>query len=108
MISVDEALRIVLDNVAPHGVERTSIVDALGRVLAEEIRTPRDIPGFDNSAMDGYAVRAADIEAASESSPVRLKVLETVGAGVMPSVQVGPGQAGRTMTPTDCCLKRVL
>jgi len=98
MISVDEALRIVLDNVAPLGVERASIVNALGRVLAEEIRSPRDIPGFDNSAMDGYAVRAADIEAASESNPIRLKVLETVGAGVVPSTRVAAGQAVRTMT----------
>jgi molybdopterin molybdotransferase len=98
MITVDEALKIVLDNVAPLGVERASIIDALGRVLAEEIRSPRDIPGFNNSAMDGYAVRAADVEAASESSPVRLAVLETVGAGVMPSLRVGPRQAVRTMT----------
>ncbi|MBV8451599.1 MAG: molybdopterin molybdotransferase MoeA, partial [Deltaproteobacteria bacterium] len=98
MITVDEALKIVLDNVAALGVERASIVDALGRVLAEEIRSPRDIPGFDNSAMDGYAVRAADVEAASESYPVRLTVLETVGAGVMPSLRVGAGQAVRTMT----------
>jgi molybdopterin molybdotransferase len=98
MISVDEALKIVLDNVAPLGVERASIVDALGRVLAEEIRSPRDIPGFDNSAMDGYAVRAADVEAASESNPVRLKVLETVGAGVVPTTRVARGEAVRTMT----------
>jgi molybdopterin molybdotransferase len=98
MISVDEALNLVLDNVALLGVERASIVDALGRVLAEEIRSPRDIPGFDNSAMDGYAVRAADIQAASESHPVRLTVLETVGAGVMPSVRIKAGQAVRTMT----------
>ncbi len=98
MISVDEALKLVLDNVAPLGVERTSIVDALGRVLAEEIRSSRDIPGFNNSAMDGYAVRAADIEAASEPHPVRLRVLETVGAGVMPSLRIDAGQAVRTMT----------
>ncbi|MBV8357302.1 MAG: molybdopterin molybdotransferase MoeA, partial [Deltaproteobacteria bacterium] len=98
MITVDEALKIVLDNVATLGVERASIIDALGRVLAEEICSPRDIPGFDNSAMDGYAVRAADIEAASESYPVRLIVLETVGAGVMPSLRVEAGQAVRTMT----------
>ena len=98
MITVDEALKIVLDNVASLGVERASIVDASGRVLAEEIRSSRDIPGFDNSAMDGYAVRAADVEAASESDPVRLTVLETVGAGVIPSLRVGHGQAVRTMT----------
>src|SRR5438309_599149 len=98
MISVDEALKIVLDNVAPLAVERISIMDGLGRVLAEEIRSPRDIPGFDNSAMDGYAVRAADIATAGESKPVRLRVLETVGAGVMPSRRVESGQAVRTMT----------
>jgi molybdopterin molybdotransferase len=98
MTSADEALNIVLDSVAPLGVERVSIVEAEGRVLAEEIHSPRDIPGFDNSAMDGYAVRAADIEAASEANPVKLKVLETVGAGVMPSMQVKAGQAVRTMT----------
>jgi molybdopterin molybdotransferase len=98
MISADQALKIVVDNVAPLGIERTSIVDALGRLLAEEIRAPRDIPGFDNSAMDGYAVRAADVAAASETNPVRLTVLETVAAGMMPAVQVDPGQTVRTMT----------
>jgi len=98
MISADQALKIVLDNVAPLGLERVSIVDALGRIIAEEIRSPRDIPGFDNSAMDGYAVRSADVAAAAEDRPVPLEVLETVGAGTMPSVRVGPGQAVRTMT----------
>ena len=98
MISADEALKIVLDNAAPLGTERISITVALGRVLAEEIRSPRDIPGFDNSAMDGYAVRAADVADASESNPIALHVLETVGAGVMPSARVAAGQAVRTMT----------
>src|SRR5258708_37993826 len=98
MISADQALEIVLESVAPLGVERTPILEACGRVLAEEIRSPRDIPGFDNSAMDGYAVRAADITAATEANPVRLEVLETVAAGMMPSRQVSPGQAARTMT----------
>jgi|YelNatPaOPRAMG01_1025707.scaffolds.fasta_scaffold04362_7 molybdopterin molybdotransferase len=98
MISADEALRIVLENVAPLGVERVALLDALGRVLAEEVRSPRDIPGFDNSAMDGYAVRSADVAHASESNPVRLAVVETVGAGAIPSHRVEAGQAVRTMT----------
>lgn len=98
MISADEALRIVLENVTPLGVERISILGGLGRVLAEEIRSPRDIPGFDNSAMDGYALRAADIATASETTPVSLKVIETVGAGKMPTQRVEPGTAVRTMT----------
>lgn len=98
MISADEALKIVLDNTAPLGAERVSITVALGRALAEEIRSSRDIPGFDNSAMDGYAVRAADVAHASEGNPIALRVLETVGAGVMPSARVAAGQTVRTMT----------
>jgi len=98
MTSADQALQIVLENVAPLGIERVSITTALGRVLAEEVHSPRDIPGFDNSAMDGYAVRAADVASASETNPVRLEVLETVAAGMMPSRSVAAGQAVRTMT----------
>src|SRR3984957_17330821 len=98
MTSADQALQIVLENVAGLGAERTAILDACGRVLAEEIRSPRDIPGFDNSAMDGYAVRGADIVAASEANPVRLKVVETIGAGQMPTRRVNAGEAIRTMT----------
>jgi molybdopterin molybdotransferase len=98
MISADEALQLVLENVVPLGIERAPILDALGRVLGEEIRSSRDIPGFDNSAMDGYAVRAADVAQASASNPARLRVLGTVAAGAMPGVRVEAGTAMRTMT----------
>src|ERR1700739_1727113 len=98
MISADQSLQIVLENVAPLGVERIPILDALGRVLAENIRSKRDIPGFDNSAMDGYAVRAADLATASDTKPVKLAVVETIGAGQMPTHRVLQGQAVRTMT----------
>src|ERR1700676_918019 len=98
MTSADQALQIVLENVAPLGIERATILAALGRVLAEEIHSPRDIPGFDNSAMDGYAVRAADVAQASASNPARLRVLGTAAAGAMPGVRVEPGTAMRTMT----------
>jgi molybdopterin molybdotransferase len=98
MISADQALQIVLENVAPLGVERIPILEALGRVLAEDISSSRDIPGFDNSAMDGYAVRAADLARASETNPVKLAVVETVGAGQMPTRRLGAGEATRTMT----------
>jgi molybdopterin molybdotransferase len=98
MTTADQALEIVLDNVNPLGVERIPILEALGRVVAENIHSSRDIPGFDNSAMDGYAVRAADIAHASESSPIRLKVVETVGAGQMPARRISAGEAVRTMT----------
>src|ERR1700677_545372 len=98
MTSADQALQIVLANVSRLGIERVPILYALGRVLAEEIRSPRDIPGFDNSAMDGYAVRAADIATASEARPVSLKVLGTVAAGMMPQARLEAGTAVRTMT----------
>jgi molybdopterin molybdotransferase len=98
MTSADQALQIVLETIAPLGIERLSIMAALGRILAEEVHSPRDIPGFDNSAMDGYAVRAADVASASETNPARLEVLETVAAGMMPSRTVAAGQAVRTMT----------
>ncbi len=98
MISADEALQLVLENAAPLGVERTPILNALGRVLAENILSPRDIPGFDNSAMDGYAVRAGDVAHASASNPARLRVLGTVAAGAMPATRVEAGTAMRTMT----------
>jgi molybdopterin molybdotransferase len=98
MTSADEALKIVLENVAPLGIERIPLTEAPGRCVAEEIRSPRDIPGFDNSAMDGYAVRAIDVASANQDRPVALQVLETVGAGMMPATSVGPGQAVRTMT----------
>jgi molybdopterin molybdotransferase len=104
MTTADEALQIVLDNVAPLGIERCSITEALGRILAEDIHSPRDIPGFDNSAMDGYAVRAADVASASEARPVRLEVLETVAAGAMPSRELAAGQAARTMTGAPIAL----
>src|SRR3984893_19102520 len=96
MISADEALQLVLESVAPVGVERAPILAALGRVLAEEICSPRDIPGFDNSAMDGYAVRAADIAHAGASSPARLRVLGTVAAGATAGGRHGAG----TTVPT--------
>src|SRR5260370_8995611 len=98
MVSADEALQLVLENVATLGVERTPILDALGRVLAEEIRSPRDIPGFDNSAMDGYAVRAADIAHASASSPTRLHVLGTLGAGAVTYTLLKAGPTDRKLT----------
>jgi molybdopterin molybdotransferase len=67
-------------------------------VLAEEIRSPRDVPPFRNSAMDGFAVRSQDVSAASPESPVRLDVIETIGAGSVASLPIQPGQAIRIMT----------
>jgi molybdopterin molybdotransferase len=98
MISADQAFKLVTANTERLGLERVSITEALGRVLAEDIVSARDIPIIDNSAMDGFAVRSSDISNASKSSPIRLRVLETVGAGAMPTRTLAPGEAIRTMT----------
>jgi molybdopterin molybdotransferase len=98
MISVDQALSQVVSSVSVLGIERIPLRNALGRILAEEIRSDRDIPAFDNSAMDGYAVRAADLGGAGERTPKRLKVTETIAAGSMPTIRVGAGEAARIMT----------
>ena len=63
MVSFEEARSIILDNVRPVGTERTHLLEAAGRVLAEDAAAPWDLPLWDNSAMDGYAVRAADCQA---------------------------------------------
>lgn len=98
MISVEEALAEILSHVRPLDPERVAVLDALGRVLAEEIVSDIDIPPFDNSAMDGYAVRAADVAGASPESPVRLAVTGSVAAGYVSSGRVEPGTAIRIMT----------
>lgn len=98
MISVKEARAFILSHFAPLEVERVGLLDALDRVLAEDIVSPINVPPHNNSAMDGYAVRAEDIQGASKTSPVRLKVIADLGAGYLPSVRVEPGTAIRIMT----------
>jgi molybdopterin molybdotransferase len=95
---VEQALAEILSHVRPLDAERVQVLDALGRVLAEEIVSDIDIPPFDNSAMDGYAVRAADIAGASPESPVRLAVTGSVAAGYVSQGRVQPGAAIRIMT----------
>ena len=98
MLPVAEASERILAGVGPLGTERVSLSDALGRVLASPVASPVTIPAWDNSAMDGYAVRADDVGAASEARPVTLEVLETVAAGAFPSHPVVAGTATRIMT----------
>ena len=98
MISVEEALAEILSHVEPLAPERVPILDALGRVLLEEVISEIDIPPFDNSAMDGYAVRAADVAEARPGSPVRLAVTGSVAAGSVAGEDLNPGTAIRIMT----------
>jgi len=98
MISVRSAIEVIVGDVRPLGSERIALPQALGRVLAGSIQATRDVPPFRNAAMDGYAVRAADVTAATAETPVNLRVLETVGAGSIPSRSVTAGTAIKIMT----------
>ena len=98
MLTPEEARAIVLDYAQVLGPERVSLLDATGRVLAQDVLARRDNPPCDNSAMDGYAVRHADVAAARDDAPVALEVIEDIPAGKVPQKAVGPGQASRIMT----------
>jgi molybdopterin molybdotransferase len=98
MISLDEALEHILKYFKPLEPEEVEILEALDRVLAEDVYSDMDIPPFANSAMDGYAVRAADTAGASRGNPVTLRVVADVAAGYTTEARVEPGTTIRIMT----------
>ncbi len=98
MITVDEALDKILSRIEPLGFEKVAILEALGRVIAEDIHANRDIPPFDNSGMDGYAVRSEDIQNASSYRPARLEVIDDLPAGSISKKELEQGKAIRIMT----------
>lgn len=93
MISFEEARRRILDKVVPVGVERVLLLEAAGRVIAEDFVAPWDMPRWDNSAMDGFAVRSADC-----TPGVTLRVTDYIPAGVSSDDAVTKGCAARIMT----------
>lgn len=98
MLSVAEAVARVVGDVKPLDVERVPLLEAVGRVLAEDVRATYTLPSCNNAAMDGYAVRADDLRGATAESPRRFRVLETVPAGRFPTHPVAAGEATRIMT----------
>ena len=98
MLSVEEALERVLGEFHPLEPERVPILEALGRVLAEDVYADMDIPPCANSAMDGYAVLAADTAGAGRRVPRRLRVVGDLAAGSVAETEVTPGTAMRIMT----------
>src|SRR5438132_12926777 len=98
MLTPTEAARLILQHVVPLPAARRPLREALDLVLAEDVASPIDLPGWDNSAMDGYAARAADVATASPKRKVTLAVIETVRAGRFPTRPLGPGQATRIST----------
>jgi len=98
MLTPTEAARLILEHVAPLPTTRRPLREALDRVLAEDVASPIDLPAWDNSAMDGYAARAADVERAGPDHKITLAVIEAVAAGQFPTKPIGPGQTTRIFT----------
>ena len=96
--TVREASERILAAARVLDVEHVALRQALGRVLADDVRSPIEHPPWDNSSMDGYAVRAADVASASAARPVSLPVVETVRAGQRPTRPLTHGSAIRVMT----------
>lgn len=98
MIAPEKALRLILKNARPLAPQTVPLADSAGRVLAEDLRASQDLPPFDNSAMDGFAVRAKDCLAAAERAPVTLGIVETVRAGSLARAKLKRGEAVKIMT----------
>lgn len=97
-LGFEAARDAILEHCRPLPAERIGIEEALGRALAEDVRSPLDHPPWDNSAMDGYAVREQDVRGASPERPVRLPVSDDVPAGGFPGGALAEGTAVRVMT----------
>lgn len=98
MRSVTEHQRVIADMIAARPAVTVALADALGLVLAEDVVAPLSLPVFDNSAMDGYAVRAEDTAAATPERPVTLPVAEDIPAGRTDQLTLESGTAHRIMT----------
>ncbi len=90
-----EAARAILADIAPLPMESVSLPNALDRILARDITRPVDIPPWDNSAMDGYAVRSQDVVGAAGNE---LRIVEVIPAGAFPTRAIGPGECARIFT----------
>ncbi len=98
MIEIGEAQRKVLEEIPVLGRERVYIVEALGRVLAQDVAAKRDVPSGENSAMDGYCCRHEDLAGVNSTNPAKLKIVGDAPAGKPFRGTVGPGEAVRIMT----------
>ncbi len=94
MLSVDEALAIVLENVKPLPCEEVDFGDASGRLLGEDVLSDIDMPPFPRSAVDGFAIRADDLA----HVPARFAIVGELPAGSFPDCRVGRGAAAQIMT----------
>ncbi|WP_347353561.1 molybdopterin molybdotransferase MoeA [Intrasporangium sp.] len=97
MRTAAEHLEAILTAITPAPRERVALAEAVGLALAEDVTATADLPGFDNSAMDGYAVQAGSL-AGADAQPVRLRIVGEVAAGAFGRFEVGAGEAARIMT----------
>ena len=98
LLSVAEARERILSYLQPVRTETLPLVECANRVLTQDIAAATDLPLFDNSSMDGFAVRADDVVNAAAASPRSLRVVADIPAGSHPTISLGPGEAARIMT----------
>src|SRR4051794_17028991 len=98
MLDLAEARQRILSHIAPARSESSGVNDSVGRFLAADIHAPQSLPPFDNSAMDGYAIRAADVAAASSNNPVALRLIGAIPAGEGFPAEVLAGSCVRIFT----------
>ena len=96
MISLNEAIDLVLTAVRPLPAEQVPLLETLGRTVAADVVSPEDVPSFDNSAMDGFAARGADLGGVARSDG--LAIVAEIPAGSVAAAPLGPGEAARIMT----------
>lgn len=101
LIPLEEAREIVLSHVELMDVEVVDLLDAVGRVLAHDLKSDIDVSPFAHSAMDGYALHAVDISGATDAAPVQLKVVGHIGAGDVFDGNIGEGECIRIMTGAE-------
>src|SRR5512142_1988221 len=98
LLSVDQARARILSNFQPVTTETLPLTGCSNRVLAQDMSAANDLPPFDNSSMDGFAVRADDVSEATDASPRRLRVVADIPAGSHPTIFLTSGESARIMT----------
>src|SRR5438309_7567317 len=98
LLPYENAVRLVVGSFSALQPVMTVLGDALGLVAAADVVSDLDVPGFESSAMDGYAVRSGDVAAASSDAPVELRVIDEAPAGHVSARGPGPGEAVKIMT----------
>lgn len=98
LLSVEQARERILSQIHPVSTESVKLAECANRVLAQDVTASTDLPPFDNSSMDGFTVRAADVADATNASPRSLRVVADIPAGTSPTISLAPGQAARIMT----------